>query len=393
MTILKRTPLFPSHVALGAKMVDFAGWDMPLMYPTGVVAEHLATRRTRRPVRRLPHGPLRRRAAPGALAFLQRVLSNNAAALDVRPGPVHLHPHRDRRRHRRRLPLPLRRGRVPAGGQRRQPREGLGPPAGAQLAGPRRGRAPATAAPSSADPRGPHASSWPCSRCRARSPGRSSPACSTEGTLPEPRRNELSVVTDRRRPRPARPHRLHRRAALLRALRPRRARPGLWDLLVEKGAVPCGLGARDTLRLEAGLPLYGHELGIDPEGREIPLMSSPLAAFAVSFSPVKGDFVGPGGAPAPAGGLPAHPGPRLLPHRRPAPHHPARRRHRAGSGPGRRPRSRKDGRPVGWVTSGTMVPYWKMAGEKLESRPGDELRAALHLSRPARQRHPSRTTR
>jgi len=36
--------------------------------------------------------------------------------------------------------------------------------------------------------------------------------------------------------------------------------PLLWGVLEERGATPCGLGARDVLRIEAGLPLYGHEL-------------------------------------------------------------------------------------------------------------------------------------
>jgi aminomethyltransferase len=66
----------------------------------------------------------------------------------------------------------------------------------------------------------------------------------------------------------------------------------VWDLLLERGAQPAGLGARDTLRLEAGLPLYGHEMGDDPEDLEIQVFSSGLARFAVSFSPLKGDFVG-----------------------------------------------------------------------------------------------------
>jgi len=34
----------------------------------------------------------------------------------------------------------------------------------------------------------------------------------------------------------------------------------IWDILMTAGAKPCGLGSRDTLRLEAGFPLYGHEL-------------------------------------------------------------------------------------------------------------------------------------
>jgi glycine cleavage system T protein (aminomethyltransferase) len=62
--------------------------------------------------------------------------------------------------------------------------------------------------------------------------------------------------------------------------------PALWREIVAAGVVPAGLGARDTLRLEAGLPLHGHELG---EG------ITPLQAglgWVVRFD--KGDFRGRG---------------------------------------------------------------------------------------------------
>jgi len=39
------------------------------------------------------------------------------------------------------------------------------------------------------------------------------------------------------------------------------AAPGVWDAVLAAGVTPAGLGCRDTLRLEAGLPLHGHELG------------------------------------------------------------------------------------------------------------------------------------
>jgi aminomethyltransferase len=58
----------------------------------------------------------------------------------------------------------------------------------------------------------------------------------------------------------------------------------VWDAVLELGFAPAGLGARDTLRLEAGLPLHGHELG---EG------ITPLQAglgWVVRWD--KGDFVG-----------------------------------------------------------------------------------------------------
>jgi aminomethyltransferase len=58
----------------------------------------------------------------------------------------------------------------------------------------------------------------------------------------------------------------------------------LWEQLVERGGRPCGLGARDTLRLEAGMPLYGHELNEETD----PLQAG--LGWAVKLD--KGDFHG-----------------------------------------------------------------------------------------------------
>jgi aminomethyltransferase len=48
--------------------------------------------------------------------------------------------------------------------------------------------------------------------------------------------------------------------------------PALWDALIEAGVEPCGLGARDTLRLEMGYPLHGNELSLDVRPDEAGLL-------------------------------------------------------------------------------------------------------------------------
>ena len=40
----RKTPLYDRHVALGGKMVPFAGYVLPVQYPAGVIAEHMAVR-------------------------------------------------------------------------------------------------------------------------------------------------------------------------------------------------------------------------------------------------------------------------------------------------------------------------------------------------------------
>jgi glycine cleavage system T protein (aminomethyltransferase) len=60
--------------------------------------------------------------------------------------------------------------------------------------------------------------------------------------------------------------------------------PGLWAKLMDAGVTPCGLGARDTLRLEAGMALYGHELTDE---------TNPLEANLKRFIKLdKGEFIG-----------------------------------------------------------------------------------------------------
>ena len=80
---LKRTPLYDVHVALGAKMVSFAGFEMPVQYPTGITAEHKAVREKAGLFDVSHMGEFIVRG-PQAVEFVNHVTTNDVAAL--KPG-------------------------------------------------------------------------------------------------------------------------------------------------------------------------------------------------------------------------------------------------------------------------------------------------------------------
>src|SRR5271157_5023657 len=80
----ERTILYDRHKTLGAQMVEFGGWEMPLQYHSGVVEEHLSTRNGAGIFDVSHMGRFIIRGA-NALPFLQHVLTNNAEALDLAP--------------------------------------------------------------------------------------------------------------------------------------------------------------------------------------------------------------------------------------------------------------------------------------------------------------------
>ena len=93
---LERSPLDAVHRAAGARMVPFGGWEMPLEYPTGTIAEHLACR-SDAVVFDVSHLGTVRVAGAGALDALQSALTNDLGKIAPGPGPVHP-PARRRRR-------------------------------------------------------------------------------------------------------------------------------------------------------------------------------------------------------------------------------------------------------------------------------------------------------
>ena len=86
-TALKRTPLYDLHRELGAKLVDFGGWEMPVQY-AGILEEHRAVRE-RAGLFDVSHMGEFDVTGADALAFVQRLTSNDVAKLDGRARPVH----------------------------------------------------------------------------------------------------------------------------------------------------------------------------------------------------------------------------------------------------------------------------------------------------------------
>src|SRR5688572_17188384 len=78
---MRRTSLYEKHLAAGAKLVPFAGWEMPVTY-SGVGPEHAAVRE-RFGVFDVSHMGEIRTSGAGAQTFLQRLLSNDVAKIEV----------------------------------------------------------------------------------------------------------------------------------------------------------------------------------------------------------------------------------------------------------------------------------------------------------------------
>ena len=215
---LQRTPLHDRHVAAGARLVPFAGWEMPVQY-AGIRAEHQAVRE-RAGVFDVSHMGEIETSGPDAEAFLQRVLSNDVDQARRRRRAVLGALPRRRRRARRPLHLPARRRPLPDGHQRVQPRARprLVPRARRGL---RRRRSPTACTTSR------------CSPSRARRPAGSSPASPTASCPKRFKTATLTVAGAGRRARLR--HRLHGRGRRRADRRPPRARPPSGTRVVEAG--------------------------------------------------------------------------------------------------------------------------------------------------------------
>lgn len=236
---LRRSPLDQVHRALGAKLVPFGGWDMPLSYPEGTLAEHRACR-SAAVVFDVSHLGTVRVVGPGAFDRLQEVLTNDLGRIE--PGRCqYTHLLDDEGSVLDDLivwwrgpelfdvmPNASNTDRVTGAleGPGVEAADVTGERAVLAVQGPTARELLSAVAPEAAQ----------VGRFRVADFVFGGTTCQVAGTGYTGEDGvELAVPADRAEE--------------------------VWQALTAAGVEPAGLGARDTLRLEAGLPLHGHELG------------------------------------------------------------------------------------------------------------------------------------
>lgn len=334
MSELKRTPLYDAHVAAGATMVDFGGWEMPIQYPAGIVKEHLFDRKhcgifdVSHMGRLIVEGPQR-------VEFLQKVLSSNVKAL------------------------------VPGRAQYCIiPNENGGAVDDAYLYMYEEERYMLIVNASNTDKDLAHFAKYlPDYDCTITNITETYSSIAVQGPDSEKILKVLSGGAEISGPKKNDLNELDMEGHTVRVSKTgytgdpigwelfidAKDVEWLWNRLIELGAAPTALGARDTLRLEAGLPLYGHEMGEDHAGNDMPIFAVSLARFAVSFAEEKGDFIARDILlDQKENGTPKKVMPVALIDKGVM---------RAGMD------IYHNGEHIGWMTSGTMVPYYNFDEE------------------------------
>ncbi len=240
---LRRTPLYDAHAAAGAKLVDFAGWEMPVQYE-GLRQEHVAVR-TGCGVFDVSHMGEVQTEGPEAVDLLQRLLSNDVSKLDVGGAQYSVLCREDggvlddlftyRLGEERYLTVTNASNHLRdyawfvehAEGYDAEVYDSIGEWAMLAVQGPQARAIAGSVLGGELPPR----------MRTARMPfgGETLLVCGTGYTGEDG--VEIMVPPD--------------------------AATALWDALLEAGAVPAGLGARDTLRLEVCFHLYGNDLSTD----------------------------------------------------------------------------------------------------------------------------------